>query len=36
MVHSLGFFVPPDGSLRDVWMHGPAYDAGLGPGDKPR
>ena len=34
MLHSLGFFVLPDGTLQDVWMHSPAYIAGLGPGDK--
>lgn len=34
MLHSLGFFVLPDGTLQDVWMHSPAYSAGLGPGDK--
>ena len=34
MLHSLGLFVLPDGTLRDVWMHSPAYLAGLGPGDK--
>jgi predicted metalloprotease with PDZ domain len=34
MYHSLGIFVLPDGTLRDVWMNSPAYKAGLGPGDK--
>jgi predicted metalloprotease with PDZ domain len=34
MLHSLGFFVLPDGTLQDVWMHSAAYIAGLGPGDK--
>ena len=34
MFHSLGIFVLPDGTLRDVWMRSPAFLAGLGPGDK--
>jgi predicted metalloprotease with PDZ domain len=34
MLRSLGFFVLPDGTLQDVFMHSPAYRAGLGPGDK--
>jgi len=34
MYHSLGVFVLPDGTLRDVWMRSPAFIAGLGPGDK--
>jgi predicted metalloprotease with PDZ domain len=34
LFHSMGIFVMPDGTLRDVWVHNLAYDAGLGPGDK--
>ena len=34
MFHSLGIFVLPDGTLRDVWIGSPAFTAGLGPGDK--
>ena len=32
--HSLGIFVLPNATLRDVAMHSPAFQAGLGPGDK--
>jgi predicted metalloprotease with PDZ domain len=32
--HSLGFLARPDGVLAAVWMHSPAYQAGLGPKDK--
>ena len=32
--HSLGFLAREDGRVGAVWMHSPAYAAGLGPGDK--
>ena len=32
--HSLGLQAMGDGTLQDVWFGSPAFQAGLGPGDK--